>query len=254
MEFMNFFWEILINFTIIICGGTILITFVAANYYKKTTSEMAFVRTGAGGNVVVCDGGALVLPLFQEVTWVKLGVQKVDVSVDHKDCFITKDRIRIDMNCSFYLKVEAEIGQILAAARTIGVKFFDRNQFSELLGPKLKSSIKNIINTTDFEEITCNSAEFEEKLNDTLNGFMTMNGLTLESVDLLKVVPTPVNKLSASSPFEMKVINNMTRQIETLKLEKKKMECESQIAIFKEGQKTSEIVLENNPLFKKRVV
>ncbi len=254
MEFMNFFWDILINFTIIICGGTILITFVAANYYKKTTTEMAFVRTGAGGNVVVCDGGALVLPLFQEVTWVKLGVQKVDIAIDHNDCFFTKDKIHIDMKCSFYLKVEAEIGQILAAARTIGVKFFDKNEFSKLLAPKLKSAIKNVINTVDFEEISCKSAEFEEVLNDTLSGFMTMNGLTLESVDILKIVPTPVYQLSASTPLEMKIINEMTRKIETLKLEKKKIECESQIAIFKEGQKTSDIVLDSKSSFKKRAV
>lgn len=246
MEFMNFFWDILINFTIILSGGTILITFVAANYYKKTTAEMAFVRTGAGGNVVVCDGGALVLPLFQEVTWVKLGVQKVDVMIDQKDCFITKDKIRIDLDCSFYLKVEPEIGQILAAARTIGTKFFDREEFSALIAPKLKSAIKNIVNATDFDDIARGSERFETTLNDMLSGFMTVNGLTLESVNLLRAVPTPLNKLNASSTLDMELIHEMTRKIENLRFESKKIECETQVAIFNESRKARQATVDTD--------
>ncbi|MDJ0611267.1 MAG: hypothetical protein QNJ67_19995, partial [Kiloniellales bacterium] len=42
--------------------------------YHRSTKEVAFVRTGFGGETVVINGGALVLPIVHEVTPVNLNV------------------------------------------------------------------------------------------------------------------------------------------------------------------------------------
>jgi uncharacterized membrane protein YqiK len=41
-------------------------------FYRKTSANMAFVRTGRGGVKVIRDGGAYVLPVIHHVTPVSL--------------------------------------------------------------------------------------------------------------------------------------------------------------------------------------
>jgi uncharacterized membrane protein YqiK len=37
---------------------------IFARLYKRSTKETSFVRTGLGGQKVIMDGGAIVLPVF----------------------------------------------------------------------------------------------------------------------------------------------------------------------------------------------
>ncbi|HAJ20772.1 MAG TPA: hypothetical protein DCL95_12050, partial [Rhodospirillaceae bacterium] len=48
--------------------------------YHRSTKEVAFVRTGFGGETVVINGGALVLPIIHEVTPVNLNVVRISVA------------------------------------------------------------------------------------------------------------------------------------------------------------------------------
>ena len=60
--------------------GLVLLTIVAiviviavlwwilSNLYQRSTPELAFVRTGLGGEKVAISGGALVVPVVHEVT------------------------------------------------------------------------------------------------------------------------------------------------------------------------------------------
>ena len=38
-----------------------------AALYKRSSKELAFVRTGLGGEKVILDGGAIKLPIFQDM-------------------------------------------------------------------------------------------------------------------------------------------------------------------------------------------
>ena len=44
----------------------LVIGIVMARLYKRASKEIAFVRTGVGGERVVMNGGALVFPVFHE--------------------------------------------------------------------------------------------------------------------------------------------------------------------------------------------
>ena len=50
-----------------------------AKLYKKSTKEIAFVRTGFGGEKVILNGGALVLPIFQDVIPVNMNTLRLEV-------------------------------------------------------------------------------------------------------------------------------------------------------------------------------
>lgn len=239
MEFTGFLWDVFMNFLIIVSGGTILVTFVAARYYKKTSSDRAFVRTGAGGNIVIFDGGAIVLPLFQKLTWVDLSLRKIDVIILKDELVKTKDNILVSARCSFYVKVETHIGQILAASRTIGN--LSKEEFSNYILSKFKSRLISVISELNYEEISSNSEKFKNKLSKSLFECLSLNGLTIESVDLTNFVPISINEIKENSVLNMETVYEMTKKISKLKLERKKLECNTKTEMFKEEKKIREL-------------
>jgi len=52
---------------------------ILARLYRRATKQLAFVRTGLGGQKVIMDGGAIVLPVFHELIHVNMNTLKLDV-------------------------------------------------------------------------------------------------------------------------------------------------------------------------------
>ena len=82
--------------------GLLLIALLAigivfARLYKRSTKETAFVRTGLGGQKVIMDGGAIVLPVFHERVLVNMNTLKLEVVRRDRESLITKDRMGVDV-------------------------------------------------------------------------------------------------------------------------------------------------------------
>ena len=65
--------------------------------YRRASKEIAFVRTGVGGEKVVMNGGALVLPVFHETMPVNMNTLVLSVVRRDGEALITLDRLRIDV-------------------------------------------------------------------------------------------------------------------------------------------------------------
>src|SRR6187200_2319096 len=65
--------------------------------YRRSTKETAFVRTGFGGEKVVINGGAFVIPVLHEMTPVNMNVMRIEVRRGETTALITRDRMRIDL-------------------------------------------------------------------------------------------------------------------------------------------------------------
>ena len=83
--------------------------------YLRSSKERAFVRTGFGGQKVVMNGGALVLPIVHEVIPVNMNTLRLEVSRGRERALITKDRMRVDVTSEFYVRVQASADAIAAA-------------------------------------------------------------------------------------------------------------------------------------------
>ena len=75
--------------------------------YLRSSKERAFVRTGLGGQKVVMNGGAFVLPIVHEVIPVNMNTLRLEVSRGRDKALITKDRMRVDVVAEFYVRVQA---------------------------------------------------------------------------------------------------------------------------------------------------
>ncbi len=68
----------------LIYAGMVLVTLIVfglviTRLYKRATKEIAFIRTGLGGEKVVMNGGALVLPVLHETMPVNMNTVRLAV-------------------------------------------------------------------------------------------------------------------------------------------------------------------------------
>ena len=78
------------------------------------------MRPGLGGQKVVKDGGAVVLPVFHEVIPVNMNTLKLEVMRNKAESLITKDRMRVDIVAAFFVRVIPSEDGIANAAQTLG--------------------------------------------------------------------------------------------------------------------------------------
>src|ERR1700756_5827424 len=75
--------------------------------YRRSSKEVAFVRTGLGGQKVVMNGGAFVLPIIHDVIPVNMNTLRLEVRRGREKALITRDRMRVDVIAEFYVRVRA---------------------------------------------------------------------------------------------------------------------------------------------------
>ncbi|MEN8197449.1 MAG: flotillin family protein, partial [Pseudomonadota bacterium] len=102
-----------IDFIMAILGGGVLLVvaiivigMIFSRLYTRASKEISFVRTGAGGQKVVMNGGALVFPVLHEVIPVNMNTLRLEVRRANEQALITRDRMRVDVLAEFYVRVQ----------------------------------------------------------------------------------------------------------------------------------------------------
>jgi uncharacterized membrane protein YqiK len=101
--------------------------------YRRSSKEVAFVRTGFGGQKVVRDGGALVLPIVHEVTPVNMRTLRLEVRRGRESALITRNRMRVDVVAEFYVRVAPRPEAVAIAAQTLGRRTLEPDGLTELV-------------------------------------------------------------------------------------------------------------------------
>ena len=131
-----------------IAGGGLLalivIGIVVARLYKRASKEIGFVRTGLGGEKVVMNGGALVLPIFHETMPVNMNTVRLAVERKNGDALITLDRLRIDVKAEFYVRVKPDAQSIAIAAQTLGMRTMNPEALKELVEGKFVDALRSV--------------------------------------------------------------------------------------------------------------
>ena len=86
------------------------------------------MRTGFGGQKVVMNGGALVLPIVHEVIPVNMNTLRLEVKRGRDSALITRDRMRVDVVAEFYVRVQPTLDAIASAAQTLGQRTMQPNR------------------------------------------------------------------------------------------------------------------------------
>ncbi|WPD21405.1 MAG: flotillin family protein [Candidatus Electrothrix scaldis] len=204
---------------------------ILAKLYKKSTKEIAFVRTGFGGERVILNGGALVLPIFQDVIPVNMNTLRLEVQRRDNEALITKDRMRVDVAVEFYVRVKALKESIANAAQTLGYKTMEPQQLKELVEGKFVDALRAVAAEMSMKELHEMRVDFVNKVQQSVSEDLLKNGLELESVSLTGLDQTSKDHFNPDNAFDAEGLTRLTQEIEARRKTRNEIELDTKIAI-----------------------
>ncbi|HEV3178025.1 MAG TPA: flotillin domain-containing protein [Stellaceae bacterium] len=212
--------------------------------YLRSSKERAFVRTGMGGQKVVLNGGAFVLPIVHDVIPVNMNTLRLEVSRGRDKALITRDRMRVDVIAEFYVRVQASMEAISAAAQTLGQRTMQPDSLKELLEGKFVDALRTIAAAMTMEELHEKRGEYVRGVAETVAEDLLQNGLELESASLTQLDQTAMEFFNPSNAFDAEGLTRLTEEIERRKKIRNDIEQDTMVQIRTKNLETEKLSLE----------
>ena len=216
---------------VIVFIGLFTIGLVFARLYHRASKERAFVRTGLGGQKVVKDGGAIVLPIFHEVIPVNMNTLKLEVMRNKADSLIAKDRMRVDIVAAFFVRVIPSLEGIANAAQTLGQRTLHPDALKELVEDKFVDALRSTAATMTMQQLQDQRPEFVQGVQNAVSEDLTKNGLELESVSLTSLDQTAKDFFNANNAFDAEGLTRLTQETENRRRQRNEIEQDTEVAV-----------------------
>jgi len=243
----------------------IVLGLIFAKLYTRATKETAFVRTGLGGEKVIKDGGAVVLPIVHETIPVNMNTLRIEVEKTQKDALITKDRMRVDVKADFYLRVAPNSSGISMAAQTLGTRTTRAEEVKKLMESKFVDVLRAVAAEMTMTEMHEQRADFVQKVQQSVANDLEKNGLELESVSLTGFDQTDLQFFNENNAFDAegrarlaKIIEekrketNDIEQDNRIKIEQRNLDAEKQSLDIKRGEEEAQLTQQQVLAFKRQ--
>ena len=212
--------------------------------YLRSSKERAFVRTGMGGQKVVMNGGAFVLPIVHDVIPVNMNTLRLEVSRGRDKALITRDRMRVDVISEFYVRVQAMAEAIASAAQTLGQRTTQPDALKELLEGKFVDALRTVAAEMTMEELHEKRGEYIRRVRSAVAPDLLQNGLELESASLTQLDQTAMEFFNPSNAFDAEGLTRLTEQIERRKKIRNDIEQDTMIQIRNKNLETEKLSLD----------
>lgn len=204
---------------------------VVARLYRRSSKEVSFVRTGFGGQKVIMNGGALVFPVLHEQIPVNMNTLRLEVRRAADQALITKDRMRVDVQAEFYVRVQPVVESIANAAQTLGRRTMEPAALKELVEGKFVDALRAVAAEMAMEELHEQRVNFVQKVQAAVSEDILKNGLELESVSLTGLDQTNREFFNPDNAFDAEGLLKLTQAIEERRKTRNDIEQETQVLI-----------------------
>jgi len=221
----------IIFFAIIIFFSLAAIGIIFATLYKRSTKEVAFVRTGMGGQKVIMDGGAIVLPVFHERVLVNMNTLKLEVQRRGKESLITRDRMRVDVTAAFFVRVKQTQEAVSIAAQTLGARTMSPDELKALVEDKFVDSLRATAATMSIQELQDKRRDFVQAVQNAVAEDLEKNGLELEAVSLTSLDQTDKQYFNPDNAFDAEGLTRLTEQTEARRKQRNDVEQDTEVQV-----------------------
>ena len=212
--------------------------------YRRATKELSFVRTGFGGQKVVMNGGALVLPVLHDIIQVNMNALRIDVARAARNALITRDRLRVDVSADFLVRVGADHDAIATAAQSLGTKTLRVELLKELIEGRLTDALRSVAAEMSMEELHEKRIEFVRRVRETLADDLASIGLELQSVSLTSLDQTDREHFNPQNAFDAEGLTRLTQEIENRRRQRNEIEQDTEVEIQARNLKAEQEKLE----------
>jgi len=210
--------------------------------YRHSTKDVSFVRTGFRGEKVIMGGGSIILPIVHDLTEVNMNTLRLEVRRSREKSLITKDRMRIELEVEFYVRVVPTIDAVATAARTLGNRTMNPESLRDLIQGRFVDAMGAVTASMRMEEIHEKRSEFIKRIKEEVADSLTLNGMELETVSLTSLDQADIKLFNPSNAFDAEGLTRLTEEIENRKKKRNDIEQDTMIAVRKknlEAEKTA---------------
>jgi uncharacterized membrane protein YqiK len=215
--------------------GLLTIGLFLARMYRRASKEISFVRTGFGGQRVIMNGGALVLPVLHETIPVNMNTLRLEVRRANEAALITRDRMRVDVLAEFYVRVQPTSESISNAAQTLGMRTMKPEALKELVEGKFVDALRAVAAEMAMIELHEQRVDFVQKVQQVVSEDLLKNGLELESVSLTGLDQTSKEHFNPDNAFDAEGLTKLTESIEERRKRRNEIEQDAEVAIARKN-------------------
>src|SRR5438477_5176925 len=183
-------------------------------------------------------------PSVHDVIPVNMNTLRLEVSRGRDKALITRDRMRVDVIAEFYVRVQASVEAISAAAQTLGQRTMQPDSLKELLEGKFVDALRTVAAAMTMEEMHEKRGDYVKRVRAVVAADLLQNGLELETVSLTQLDQTAMEFFNPSNAFDAEGLTRLTETIETRKKARNDIEQDTMIQIRNKNLDTERQALE----------
>jgi uncharacterized membrane protein YqiK len=229
---------------IVLVVGIAILWWILSKLYERSTTELSFVRTGFLGQKVVISGGAVVIPVLHEVTRINMNTVRVGVKHGNENALITQDRMRVNVEAEFYVRVEPTREAVAAAAQTLGSKTMSPEALRDLLEAKFTDALRAVAAEQTMEALHTQRHGFAKRVQELAVDGLAKNGLGLESVSIARLDQAGREFFNPNNAFDAAGLTKLTQEIEERRRKRNEIERDAQVAIQRKNLEAEQQLLE----------
>ena len=239
-----------INFGAIVLTVIVIVIAIAVAWwllsklYQRSTTELSFVRTGFLGERVAISGGALVIPVLHEVTRVNMNTIRISLAHHNENALITQDRLRVNVEADFYVRVKPEKPAVAAAARTLGSKTTSVDGMRLLLEARFNDALRTAAAEQPMEALHENRSGFSARVRALASMGIDASGIEIDSVSISKLDQASREFFNPNNAFDAAGLTKLTAEIEERRKRRNEIERDSQVAIQRKNLAAEQQMLE----------
>ena len=200
-------------------------------FYRKSSRDVAIIRTGFGGQRVLIAGGCLALPFLHKVDEVNMRTLRVEVRRSGEKSLITEDRMRVDVELEFYVRVQPTVEGVATAAQALGSKSFTSDGIRNLLEGRFIDAVQSIAASRTMDSLHEKRVEFVCSVSALLRDNLVQNGILLDSVSLTRLDQTPFAALDENNAFNAVGMRRLAEIIAVNKKKRAEVEADADISV-----------------------
>ena len=219
-------------FGIIVAIVVVAVLVVFLNrFYRKSSRDVALIRTGFGGQRTLISGGCLALPFLHKVDEVSLRTIRVEVRRAGEKSLITEDRMRVDAELEFYVRVQPTVDGVATAAQSLGSKSFTPDGIRNLLEGRFVDAVQAVAAARTMDALHEHRAEFVGAVAALLRDNLAGNGILLDSVSLTRLDQAAFGSFDENNAFNAVGMRRLAEIIAINRKKRAEVEADAEIAV-----------------------
>jgi flotillin len=200
-------------------------------FYRKSSRDVALIRTGFGGQRIVISGGCLSLPFLHKVDEINMRTIRIEVRRTGEKSLITEDRMRVDAELEFYVRVQPSVEGIATAAQALGARAFNPDGIRNLLEGRFVDAVQAVAAEQTMDSLHEKRGEFVRKVGALLGENLSHAGLQLDSVSLTRLDQAAFAALDENNAFNAVGMRRLAEIIAVNKKKRAEIEADADISV-----------------------